>query len=822
MAADLSAFTIIKNVLTAIASLGLKVPYSIFSGIKTADDIFQTIYNFTGYTDYVYQYNSHALFNQSICIKEGNKRRRLLRPAIYVPPTSISIDDKIFNNLHREKSVYLELNKPIILPSVKDTSRNTISGFGLCDNPTDKVKSVGSAYYATNKVINPNQYGQLGSSAPVSMHPCVYTFDETPILYGGDCVITRFQFLKKMQFFSQNLANTNYPPGTEYDYRMYRNIGYPRYWMDSTKYDFSELLASNVVNFSKFSRTTTSKYNLDCKSGDKKSISRIDDAYMYLSNNCAMDFFVEADYNVDFRESTQQPFYSKKNTNLSQIFRSDRIDTDEEFKISRAFADLYTTEIYAQQQRYDFDPANPIPVEQPNSVIYSLPSFNLQQIDNWQYFLPANYFAFRESDFGKLTAVHKVDQDRLIFLFSKSSPYISMGRDFLTLEGSGRKVTVGDGSLFAQDPREIMPTDNNYGACNSRYAFSNTHLGRYFPSERQGRILNYTESLDDITRQGMSYWSKNYMPIFLYKYFPTYPQVENPISGVGYLSAFDSFNETIYLTKRDFSPKKEYVEDITYDNGFKYKGKDISLRSQYFNDISWTLSYSPLDKAFISWHDWHPDWTIQRDDHFLSVKDNGVWKHNEAYDSFCKFYNVDNPFEIEFVSASGQEIHTVRSLEYFLECYHYKNFGRDRFHVLNENFDRLIVHNTEQISPLLNLHHASSNPELNLAYPAKNPVTNITYDILFFKEENKYRVNQFWDSVKDRGEFSPAEVHLLPTDESGYKQVINPLAINIDKPEDQRKKFRHYYNKFRLTKTVSNATKFLVKLANIKKLMSPR
>src|SRR5688500_19697754 len=117
-----------------------------------------------------------------------------------------------------------------------------------------------------------------------------------------------------------------------------------------------------------------------------------------------------------------------------------------------------------------------------------------------------------------------MDQDRIIFLFSKSSPYVSMGRDILELDGSGRKVTLGDGGLFAQDPREIMPTDNDYGACNSKYAFSNTHLGRYYPSERQGRILNVGNGLEDITREGMAYWCKNYMPIALYDHFPTYPR----------------------------------------------------------------------------------------------------------------------------------------------------------------------------------------------------------------------------------------------------------------------------------------------------------
>lgn len=826
-----SIVSLITATLQTIAGLAIKPFYATMLGIAKANEILDIIYGFTGFTDYFLQYNAHASFNRSICVKEGNKRRRLVRKATYIPSDTVSIDDRVFNNYFRENTVLLELNKEIKDPSVKDNSRGTLSSFGACDNPFGNVKSVGSAFYATSKAINPNQYGSLGSAPFVSMHSCILSFEEegettTPILYGGDCIIARFQLQKRMQFFNQNIANANLDDGIEYDYRLYRNIGYPRFWVDSSKYDFSQLISSNVVNFTKFSRTTTSKYNLDCKkTKDGGSITRIDNAYMYLSNNCVLDFFVECDYNINFREKTEKPFYSKNNTNLSQIFRSDRLTTPEEFKISRVYSDIYTTEIFAEQQRDDFDPLNPIPIEQPNSVIYSLPSFNLQNIDNWQYFLPANYFAFRESDFGTLTAIHKVDQDRLIFLFSKSSPYYSIGRDFLQLEGSGRKITIGDGGLFAQDPREIMPTDNNYGACNSRFAFSNTHLGRFYPAEKQGRIIN-SDSMDDVARQGISYWCKNYMPIFLYKYFPDYPEVENPMSGVGYLAVFDSFYETVYISKRDFAPRKELIKDILWDKvlkTFTYKGSTISLRDpNYFVDVSWTLSYSPLDKAFVSWHDWHPDLVIQTDNHFMTVKGNSVWKHNERFDNYCNFYGVDYPFEIEGISSSGQVIETVRSIEYILEVYKYKNFGRDKFHVHHENFDRLIVSNSEQISPLLHLVYGAADPEKNLDFPKKNPTTPVSFDVLYFKEENKYRINQFWDAVKDRGEFTNAEVHLFPTDESGYKQVVNPLAVDMNKPEEQRKKFRHYFNKFRFIKTISGDNKFIFKIHNIKKLQSPR
>lgn len=821
---------IIGAALTIIASLAVKIPYSIFKGIEQANQVIKIIDDFTSETDYTYQYGAHAKFVRQLPVLLGQKRRRLLYPATYLANTLLTVDGLTINNIGREQSVYLHLNKEVGIPVTLDNSRQTIKEFGVCTNPTQDVFSVGSAFYSTSKVINPNQYGQLGSTNQVVTHNCVLKFSEesetttSPIIFGGDCIITRFAFQKKMRFFSQDLANTNYPNNVEYDYRKYRSVAYPRFWLDSTKYDFSELLSSNVMNYAKFSRTTEGKYNLDCLGNDKKAPTRVDNAYMYLYNNAILDFYVESDYNTDYREESDTPFFSKSNMNLSEIFRSDRLNIPEEFNINRAYSDLYTTEVFSPMIRDDYDPENPIPETQPNSVIYSLPSFNLQNIDNWQYFLPNNFFSFRESDFGYLTAIHKIDQDRVIFLFSDSSPYISMGRDFLELEQSGRKITVGDGGLFAQDPREIMPTDNNYGACTSRFAFSNTHLGRFFPSQVQGRILNFTESLEDITRQGVFYWCKKYMPIQLYDFFPNYLLEENPVSGVGYLTVFDPTFEILYITKRDFIPKPEFRSTITYNNGeFKVGDRVINIRDEfYFQDISWTLSYDPIEKGFISYHDWHPDLICQLDKHFLTIKGNSSYLHNKRYDSFCEFYDKKYPFEIEYVSNTGQVETTLRSIEYKLDAFTYKNYGRDRFNILNQNFDLLIVRNNEQISPLLRLEKSSLNPEDNILFPKKFAGDNVSMNIIFDKEENKYRINKFWDATKDRGEFTNNEFHLYPTDASGYKNVINPIAIDRDKPEEERKKFRSSSNKIRLIKSESNNIRIIFKLSNTKTLISPR
>lgn len=829
----------IKLIIKAIAVAGLKVAMFGFNALQYAENAIKIIQGFTSEIQYAYQYNSHALFNKSKCITKDNKRRITISRPERITSNLHTIEGTTLNNFGKQNFMLVQTNKSVKFPTTIDNTRRTITGFGVCDNPTQPVKSIASAYYATSKIRNRNQYGQPGSATSVLCSNCVEYITLDPenteelftsgIIYGGDCIITKFAVQTKQQLFRQNLATTignelgsNYPDGIEYDYRLYRNIGYARYWIDSNPYEFGSLLSKNVMNFSKFSRTTTSKYNLDCKFADRENIFRVDNSRFYTSNNGILEFYVESDYNISFREEAARPHYSKHNGSLSEIFKPPLLWFDEEFKLDLSFTRLQTTEIFSQQLPDTFRNIDNANLRMRNAVIYSLPSFNSQTVDNWRYFLPNNYFTFSQSDYGNLTAIHKIDQDRILYLFDRSSPFVSPGRDEIqTLDG--RKVQVGDGGMFAKDPREAMPTDVNYGSCQSKYAFSSNQFGYFYPAEYHGRYFNFTKGLDDLAHKGMHYWHKTYMPIRLYDYFPTYPRTENPLCGVGYLMAFDSSYEKVYLTKRDYIPKSEYVDRLSYNNSknrFEYNGAPISLLSTFFDDISWTSSYDPTEEGgFVSWHDWHPNWIIQTEKHFMTVRGTGIWKHNQTCDSYCNYYGIDYPFEIEFVDSDGQIINTRRNIEYQLEAYRYKNNCRDKFHMLNENFDHMIVHNTEQASPPLVL---VPNPQTKYGandYPRR--VGN-KWEVLFSKEENKYRTNQFWSSIRDRGEFTSNEFHIWVNHQSGYKRVQNPLAIDLNKPENQRAKFRHYFTRFWLAREISGNIKFFIKLINVKKQFSPR
>ena len=185
--------------------------------------------------------------------------------------------------------------------------------------------------------------------------------------------------------------------------------------------------------------------------------------------------------------------------------------------------------------------------------------------------------------------------------------------------------------------------------------------------------------------------------------------------------------------------------------------------------------------------------------YFDSVEANykvgGFWRHNVRCDKFANYYNEDY-LEIDLISNTGQA--NTRSFEYQLETYVYKGdpqynmCGGDKWEDLDYNFDTAIVYNNDQVSGLLNLvPQPFNNPWGNLDYPQVN-ANNI--DILVSKVEHKFRFNQFWDITNDRGEFTNVEQSIFDTECNGYIRPLNAININYNKPQTQRKKFRHYSN----------------------------
>ena len=146
--------------------------------------------------------------------------------------------------------------------------------------------------------------------------------------------------------------------------------------------------------------------------------------------------------------------------------------------------------------------------------------------------------------------------------------------------------------------------------------------------------------------------------------------------------------------------------------------------------------------------------------------------------------------------------------------------GDDRWHDLDFNFDEAILYNSEQVSGLLKLNITPKEQPIDaLQYPIIN-ANDI--DILYSKEEQKYRFNQFWDITRDRGEFSNFEQPIFITRLNGYIKDLNANNLDYNKAQTQRKKLRHYYHKVLLRRNKSEKRKMLLRLHNTKLQLSYR
>jgi hypothetical protein len=740
-------------------------------------------------------------------------------------------------------------------------------------------------------------YNQLPStSTPISAINVVVKqkiITQTPVIFGGDTYITRFTE-KNPMFFFYNWLYTE-PNGYEYNYFNSQMIPEPRYWANSEKYDVSQINITSIgawaalfnnsvtgtgflpndyfnLDNENYVRTTDSPYPLG---GGYPGFTNAKNSYFYLSASGVRDFFVESDVINDFREvgtfDYEKCYNPYRYTDLETMFRMDKLTATEgnfylyDYSLSiTRLTNRYTSFGFLQSVYYNPEVAELCYTYYPNTITYSLPVSQTSSTDNWFIFLPLN----RKDFVSQISGVKNFAKTGAFVTFKNDSPIVFQGVDTLEMDGSGTKVIIGDAGLFARDPQNIVVADKPYmyGSSQGRLSVISTPAGLYYISQDQGKVFSYGEGLQEVSQAGMKWWFDYFLPSKLLEDFPDYPYTDNPVAGVGTQAVYDNYNSVLYFCKKDYKlkeigpdgfplagrviningVKESYFNYYPYIDG-KPSNTPIKLAlgdSRIFEDASWTVSYDPKSQFWISFHDWHPDLVMPTKDSFITTKRNQFFKHGASCNDYCNFYGVQYPFEIEFPISTGQTVTTVKSIEYVLECYRREQrYCTDQFHILDYNFDRLVVHNSEQISGYLNLNvFPKNNIALSLLYPQLN-VNNNSFDILFSKEENKYRINQFWDITKDRGEFPngsgyPPQGQLIPgtttllgnypenmlwvTEANGYKKAINPQAVDYNKSLLQRKKFRHMVNFMYLSKTNSRDTNMILKLFNSKNQYSLR
>lgn len=866
-------------------SIFMKPIAFVYYTVQITQGYLDAILALLGTRQYALQHKAYCFYS-SINEIYGEKGKLFkINNASYVGPTRLEINEKyILNNVYRTNFTLIETKGgiPNVKPSLYDSTRYSIhkvlnipltnsnilksDGVNYNDPINKTINTRSSTLYGSLKYKIRNIYGQLEQirQLPISncMHPNLGNINSTNYtIFGGDNYVGRYTKKNTFFFFYDWLYKQ--PDEFQHDYRKYVMIPYPRYWINTEKYNTGQLVqdlfpglicaedkddlkdlidGENYDNKFPSDNASLTRNQLLCYTGGLSTITSIlcgsskddvllrIDGWFYLFYSGVKDFFVESEINLaqrDYDDKLEKKHYDKYNhiVNVDDMFQSDIIKEPNFFKYDQAlsvdrFYNIYTTFSGIQPRWYKPEVAETCYVYSPKRAIYSLPVRKESIKDSWRYFLANNY-----QEFGsKIISISPISRSGALIHFKDISPVQFMGVDQLETD-LGTKLTIGDGGLFSQPLQNIVNTDApyEYGSCQDRYSIINTPFGLFWISQEQGKIFNYTGKIDEISNKGMRWWFSKYLKYFLLDDFPDFDLTQNPVIGIGCQAIYDNKNQIIYFTKRDY--KLKVPGSLVYKSNGVFEttsGKvDILLGdNRFFENSSWTISYDPKMQIWVSFHDWHPQLMIPEKNTFVTIKNKKFYKHNNTCTSYCNFYGFNYPFEIETVLSTGQSVTTARNVEYMLESYRYTNNCVDNHHLLDHNFDEMIIYNSEQISGVLNLiPHPKNDPMAMISYPRINPNS---IDVLYSKEENKYRVNQFWDITRDRGEFSGStNIHWV-TSSNGYSKSILLGSVNYSKPPLERKKFRHYSTRVILRKNFSNNIKMLYKIFNLKQAQSYR
>ena len=651
------------------------------------NEIIELLYNLADESSFAYKYNSEGFF-----FDFSNQTNGLWRikntDSNYIGQSfqTFNKGEYKINNLYRPSTVAVALDKELTDPATVDTSRFSIGGeLNLTLNaageyvsstpiefsdsyllePTTERGSTISAYYGALKFNFDNQYGQLSGIKQVQMRGCVelldpdkpneYLYSSKPI-FAGDTFVGRYTEKVIMPIFSNYLLGQ--PDNYTFDYSLYVNIPYPRWWLNSQRYDITPL-AREIATLGLVSTGSLEalypndlfyldRGNDSCATGFNALFNEDDPnptfemlyAYMYTHINGMLDFYVESEINLDQRDWEDEPakrIYSVYDYNdTDELFHAAIEKEDNFYKYDESLSvGKFPTQMasFAEVQRLDYDPyiAETCYVNYPKRLIYSLQAQEESRKDYWRVFLNNNYKDFKND----VSVIKPINKSGALIFFPHLSPQMFQGLDTLKTQ-LDTKLTIGDGGLFSQPFQNVANADisNEYGSCESLRGVINTPVGLFFISQAQGKIFQYAgKGLQPISNQGMKWWFAKYLPSKFIKQFPnseTSVWTDNPVQGVGCQVIYDSVDDVVYFMKKDYKLKSQYIATAEFvDTDYKpvivetVPGVKVNVDIGdpiYFDDCSWTISYDPKVNAWISFHDWHPELALPSINHFFTTK----------------------------------------------------------------------------------------------------------------------------------------------------------------------------------------------------------
>lgn len=614
--------------------------------------------------NYAYSYNSIASYNYSVPVPNDLEiKQRKIDTKKYLIPGVLSVgEENPINNYQRETSVFIKTNESLPYPhlsnemlttGVVESSRYVISGTGNCGAPQKENDISVVSYYGSLKNNVVNQYGQIYSyeqvdTGYVKIFRKYSSNDE--FIFGGDTFIGKFAYKTKVPFFIDNRVNA--PDDSDIFYDEIGNIAYPKYWHSSrSKLETYTGNASALIlnNFISYKAT-----NFDCPNDDRRGPDPDDfdydnddpeyypertfyDGYFYMFAYGIPSFYCESSYNLDLRTATNNKegdFWPHVSTGIPD-------DWVQETNVTIAWDNVYNYNSTFSKQHKETVVTN-LPADWGNEedrnqypfrAVYSDKQVTDadNRVNNWLTYRPVSYYDFPQN-FGALIALDSLQNAAILARFENKS---LLYNDLLTIDSSNpQSVYVGNANFFANPPIDYADTDLGYVGCQNKMLLKTPYGAISIDAKRGQVFLINGQKVEDLAAPGtgMNRWFTAHLPFEILKHYPAI-ETDNHYNGIGIHGVYDDNYERIILTKIDYIP---IDSTIRYRDGkwwlpLESSGNQVSLEfdtgpereifledSDYFCNVSWTLSFNFVTKSWISFHSYIPNYYIGENNFFYS------------------------------------------------------------------------------------------------------------------------------------------------------------------------------------------------------------
>lgn len=176
------------------------------------------------------------------------------------------------------------------------------------------------------------------------------------------------------------------------------------------------------------------------------------------------------------------------------------------------------------------------------------------------------------------------------------------------------------------------------------------------------------------------------------------------------------------------------------------------IDTNYFEDVSWTISYSPIEQKWVSWHSFHPNYYIAHQNYFQTginqssdTSEFGLWSHLLTNRSYQVFYGKKYPFLIEYMLKREYGDILLKTVGFEMEVMRYSN-EYDVAQIEDKPFNKMWIY-----SPLTNSGELRLVPNTGqLSQISKYPITakdGSSQEILVTKIGTEYTTNYFYNRM---------------------------------------------------------------------------